>query len=140
MKDLISVIIPVYKVERFLDECVQSIVSQSYKSLEIILVDDGSPDNCGVICDNWAEKDRRLRRRKPIFVHVIFCHVIPIVKLHGDVGNTLWAILKQFCPCCTAIQLIRYLRGTSCTAAALSWKISWRWTQRCAGARISSSI
>ena len=61
MEDIISVIIPVYKVEIFLDECVQSIVSQSYKSLEIILVDDGSPDNCGVICDNWAEKDSRIR-------------------------------------------------------------------------------
>lgn len=58
---LISVIVPVYKVERYLDRCVQSIVDQTYKNLEIILVDDGSPDNCPAMCDAWAEKDRRVR-------------------------------------------------------------------------------
>jgi glycosyltransferase involved in cell wall biosynthesis len=47
--DLISVIVPVYKVEKYLDKCVQSIVDQTYKNLEIILVDDGSPDNCGAM-------------------------------------------------------------------------------------------
>ena len=59
--DLISVIVPVYKVEKYLDKCVQSIVNQTYKNLEIILVDDGSPDNCGAICDVWAEKDSRIK-------------------------------------------------------------------------------
>ena len=58
---LISVIVPVYKVEKYLDRCVQSIVDQTYKNLEIILVDDGSPDNCPVMCDAWAEKDSRVR-------------------------------------------------------------------------------
>lgn len=58
---LISVIVPVYKVERYLDRCVQSIVNQTYKNLEIILVDDGSPDNCPAMCDAWAEKDSRVR-------------------------------------------------------------------------------
>ena len=57
----ISVIVPVYKVEAFLDRCVQSIVSQSYKNLEIILVDDGSPDNCPSLCDAWAAKDSRIK-------------------------------------------------------------------------------
>lgn len=57
----ISVIVPVYKVEAFLDRCVQSIASQTYKNLEIILVDDGSPDNCPTMCDAWAEKDRRVK-------------------------------------------------------------------------------
>lgn len=61
MDDLISVIVPIYKVEEYLDECISSIVAQTYKNLEIILVDDGSPDNCGAICDNWAEKDSRIR-------------------------------------------------------------------------------
>ena len=50
----ISVIIPVYKVERYLDACVASVVGQTYPDLEIILVDDGSPDNCPAICDAWA--------------------------------------------------------------------------------------
>ena len=59
--DLISVIVPVYNVEKYLDRCVQSIVNQTYKNLEIILVDDGSPDNCGKMCDDWAQKDSRIK-------------------------------------------------------------------------------
>lgn len=59
--DLISVIVPIYKVESYLDRCVRSIVEQTYENLEIILVDDGSPDNCPAICDAWAEKDSRIR-------------------------------------------------------------------------------
>lgn len=58
---LISVIVPVYSVEAYLDRCVQSIVTQSYDNLEIILVDDGSPDNCGAMCDAWAVKDPRVQ-------------------------------------------------------------------------------
>jgi len=59
--DLISVIVPVYKVEAYLDRCVQSIVDQTYTNLEIILVDDGSPDRCPQMCDEWAKRDRRIR-------------------------------------------------------------------------------
>ena len=58
---LISVVVPVYKVEAYLDKCVQSIVDQTYPNLEIILVEDGSPDNSGALCDAWAEKDSRIR-------------------------------------------------------------------------------
>ena len=58
---LISVIVPVYNVEPYLDRCVQSIVDQTYTNLEIILVDDGSPDNCPALCDAWAEKDSRIK-------------------------------------------------------------------------------
>lgn len=58
---LISVIVPIYKVEKYLQKCVQSIINQTYKNLEIILVDDGSPDNCGIICDKLAERDDRIR-------------------------------------------------------------------------------
>ena len=61
MNQLISVIVPVYNVEPYLDCCVQSIVDQTYKNLEIILVDDGSPDNCPAMCDAWAEKDDRVQ-------------------------------------------------------------------------------
>lgn len=57
----ISVIVPVYKVEPYLDRCVSSIVNQTYKNLEIILVDDGSPDRCGAMCDAWAARDSRIR-------------------------------------------------------------------------------
>lgn len=58
--DLISVIIPVYNVEAYLDKCISSIVNQTYRNLEIILVDDGSPDNCPAMCDAWKEKDSRI--------------------------------------------------------------------------------
>ena len=57
----ISIIVPVYKVEPYLDKCVSSIVNQTYTNLEIILVDDGSPDNCPAMCDAWAKKDSRIR-------------------------------------------------------------------------------
>lgn len=57
---LISVIVPVYKVEAFLDPCVESIINQTYRNLEIILVDDGSPDRSPEMCDAWAAKDPRI--------------------------------------------------------------------------------
>lgn len=53
---LVSVIVPVYKVGKYLDKCLESIIGQTYKNLEIILVDDGSPDNSPEICDDWAQK------------------------------------------------------------------------------------
>ena len=59
--DLISVIVPVYKVEQYLDKCVRSIVDQTYRNLEIILVDDGSPDACPAMCDSWVERDCRIQ-------------------------------------------------------------------------------
>lgn len=58
---LISVIIPIYKVEAYLKRCVDSIINQTYKNLEIILVDDGSPDNCPQICDDYAKQDSRVK-------------------------------------------------------------------------------
>ena len=61
VKSLVSVIVPIYKVEQYLDECVESIVNQTYKNLEIILVDDGSPDGCPQMCDEWLRKDGRIK-------------------------------------------------------------------------------
>lgn len=58
---LISVIVPVYKTEKYLDRCVESILNQTYANLEIILVDDESPDNCPAMCDEWAKKDERIK-------------------------------------------------------------------------------
>lgn len=57
---LVTVVVPVYKVEKYLNHCIHSIVNQSYRNLEIILVNDGSPDRCPEICDRWAEKDGRI--------------------------------------------------------------------------------
>ena len=61
MKDLISIVVPIYKVEKYLPKCIDSIINQTYKNLEIILVDDGSPDRCGEICDEYAKTDRRIK-------------------------------------------------------------------------------
>mgnify|MGYP003311145993 CR=1 FL=1 len=57
---LISIIVPVYKVEKYLNRCVESILTQTFADFELILVDDGSPDHCGVICDEYARKDSRV--------------------------------------------------------------------------------
>lgn len=60
MEDLISVIVPIYNVEKYLEKCLKSIINQTYKKLEIILIDDGSTDNSGKICDNYISLDKRI--------------------------------------------------------------------------------
>ena len=59
--ELISIIVPVYKVEKYLEKCVKSILKQTYTNLEVILVDDGSPDICGQLCDELAKTDDRIK-------------------------------------------------------------------------------
>lgn len=61
MKDLISIIVPVYNIEKYIRKCIESIINQTYKNLEIILVDDGTPDNSGKICDEYAKIDKRIK-------------------------------------------------------------------------------
>ena len=61
MNDSVSIIVPVYNVEKYISVCIDSIVHQSYGNIEIILVDDGSTDKSGVICDKWQKKDRRIK-------------------------------------------------------------------------------
>lgn len=58
---LVTVVVPVYNTEKYLDRCIQSIVNQTYQNLEILIIDDGSPDNCPQMCDNWADIDDRIR-------------------------------------------------------------------------------
>ena len=57
----ISFIIPVYGVEKYIDQCMESVLNQTYTDFEVILVDDGSPDNCPAICDKYAAKDSRVK-------------------------------------------------------------------------------
>lgn len=60
-KDLVTVIVPIYNTEKYLDHCIRSIADQTYRNLEILLIDDGSPDGCSEICDEWARRDNRIR-------------------------------------------------------------------------------
>lgn len=78
--ETVSVIIPVYNVEGYLEDCLESVCNQSYRNIEIILVDDGSRDNSGVICDDWQEKDSR--------IHVIH-------KQNGGLSSARNAGLKE---------------------------------------------
>ena len=60
MNEKVSVILPIYNVEPYLERCIRSVVNQTYNNLEIILVDDGSPDKCPQICEKWKNKDSRI--------------------------------------------------------------------------------
>ena len=76
MKEKISIIIPIYNTATYLDRCISSIIAQSYKNIEIILINDGSTDNSGHICSIWAAKDKR---------------IIVIHKKNSGVSNTeIW--------------------------------------------------
>lgn len=61
MKPLISIVIPIYNVERYLNQCIESVINQEYSNIEIILVDDGSTDNCAIICDEYMNLDKRVK-------------------------------------------------------------------------------
>ena len=61
---IISIIVPIYNVELYLDECLTSVINQTYKDIEIILVDDGSTDSSSLLCDEWAKKDCRIKFQK----------------------------------------------------------------------------
>ena len=54
---LVSIVLPIYNVEKYLDRCIESVINQTYRNLEILLVDDGSPDDCPQKCEEWAKKD-----------------------------------------------------------------------------------
>lgn len=61
MSDLVTIIIPVYNVEKYLPQCIESVINQTYKNLEIILINDGSSDSSGKICEKYAEVDKRIK-------------------------------------------------------------------------------
>lgn len=80
----ISVIVPIYKVEKYIDQCIQSILEQTFSDYEVILVDDGSPDNCGIICDEYAKRDKR--------VHVIHQKMVVFLQ-QGMLGLTVFFVM-----------------------------------------------
>ena len=80
MKEIhkVSVVIPIYNVQEYLNECVSSIVNQTYQNLEIILVDDGSPDSCPIMCDAWKNQDDRIT-----VIHKKKMAVCPMQEMRG---------------------------------------------------------
>lgn len=83
-KPKISVIVPIYKVEPYLRRCLDSIVEQTYRNLEIILVDDGSPDNCGRICDEYATRDERIKVIHQLNAGLSFARNVGLAQATGD--------------------------------------------------------
>lgn len=93
MKKLISIIVPIWNVESYLHRSIHSILSQTYRHLEVILVDDGSPDNCGRICDEYARKDERIKVIKEL--------------VQQDKQDLIW---QQEIMCSFSIQMIMRMR------------------------------
>ena len=83
-RDLLSVIVPVYNVEKYLIECVDSILTQTYTNIEVILIDDGSKDNSGKICDEYVEKDKRVK---------VIHKENKLLCVHLDLYQSLWKIV-----------------------------------------------
>ena len=81
---MISVVVPIYNVEKYLERCIQSIVTQTYRNLEIILVDDGSSDRCPLICDEWAERDDRVKVIHKENAGLGFARNTGIENAHGE--------------------------------------------------------
>jgi glycosyltransferase involved in cell wall biosynthesis len=84
IKGLVTVVLPVYNVERYLERCLHSVVSQTYDKLEILLVDDGSTDNSPRICDEWADKDRRIRVAHQANAGLGIARNTGIREIHGE--------------------------------------------------------
>lgn len=79
-----SIIVPIYKVEAYLHQCINSILGQTYANFELILVDDGSPDNCGKICDEYAKKDSRIKVFHQDNKGVCIARKVGVQKAKGD--------------------------------------------------------
>lgn len=84
MEKLVSVIVPVYNVELYIDKCLNSIVNQTYKNLEIIVVDDGSKDTSGKLCDEWAQRDRRINVIHKENGGLVSARKCGIIVAHGE--------------------------------------------------------
>lgn len=100
---LISIIVPVYNVEKYLTQCLDSIVNQTYRNIEIVCVDDGSTDSSGIICDEYAKKDRRIKVIHNENEGASAARNIALKKINGEyvmfVDGDDW-IDKDVCECC----------------------------------------
>ena len=81
---MISIIVPIYKSEKYIDRCIKSIIDQSYEEFELLLIDDGSPDNSSIICESWAKKDKRVRFLKKENGGVSSARNLGLTEAKGD--------------------------------------------------------
>lgn len=95
-RPLLSVIVPVYKAEKYIDRCINSILNQTLEDLELILVDDGSPDNSGAICDEYAQKDARVKvfHQKTVAFVLLVIQVLTTLSVIIFLLLTLMIILR----------------------------------------------
>ena len=121
----ISVIVPCYKVEDYLSQCLESIIGQTYKNLEIILVDDGSPDRCPLICDEYAQKDSRIKvihkkngglsSARNAGLDIATGDYIAFVDsddwLELDMYETLYNVINNYCVDIAVCDIIKYSNG-----------------------------
>ncbi len=102
---VVSIVVAVYNVEKFIHKCVDSLLAQTYPHLEVILVDDGSPDRCGAICDEYAARNSRENSRFRLFAPVGPCLAL---ALRG------WPRFA-FCLCHLCMALMRVKESVQCT-------------------------
>ena len=92
---LVSIIIPIFNVEKYLNKCIDSVLNQTYRQLEILLVDDGSTDSCGSICDWYEQSDQRIRcihkiYRIIIVIDTVFFPIIHFMKAEINLAVILY--------------------------------------------------
>ena len=92
--ELITIVVPVYNVERYVEQCVQSVLNQTYRNLQILLVDDGSTDSSGEICDRLATQDSRIQVIHQKNAGLSAARNVGIELAKGEYIN-----FKQLCPC-----------------------------------------
>lgn len=119
-KKLVSIIVPLYNAEKYLDQCIKSIVSQTYSQLEIILINDGSEDNTRTLCQQWAERDKRIVYKEIENSGAAAARNEGLKLVHGDYVSFVDsddAINKYFCA-----HLLEYLETYNCDIASCGFQ------------------
>ena len=104
MESLVSVIIPVFHVEKYLDKCISSVLAQTYRRLEVILVDDGSNDRCPAMCDQWQTRDDRIRVLHKMNGGLSHARNAGMSK-SAPMSSSIWTARSAMMPCLRILRL-----------------------------------